>query len=76
MDRRHFLYSGLATGLAASSNFARAESKASAWSGSAQFKLNYAPHFGMFKNHAGLNPIDQLKFMTDDESPKSMPSTS
>jgi hydroxypyruvate isomerase len=27
------------------------------------FKLNYAPHFGMFKNHAGTDPIDQLKFM-------------
>jgi len=30
-----------------------------------QFKLNYAPHFGMFKNNAGKDPIDQLKFMAD-----------
>lgn len=29
------------------------------------FKLNYAPHLGMFKNHAGDNPIDQLNFMAD-----------
>ncbi|MFD1616316.1 hydroxypyruvate isomerase family protein [Gelatiniphilus marinus] len=29
------------------------------------FKLNYAPHLGMFKNHAGNNPIDQLNFMAD-----------
>lgn len=30
-----------------------------------RFKLNYAPHFGMFKNSAGNDPIDQLKFMAD-----------
>lgn len=29
------------------------------------FKLNYAPHFGMFSNNAGKDPIDQLKFMAD-----------
>ena len=29
------------------------------------FKLKYAPHLGMFKNHAGDDPIDQLKFMAD-----------
>ena len=31
-----------------------------------QFKLKYAPHFGMFKHHAGDNLIDQIKFMTDE----------
>lgn len=29
------------------------------------FKLNFAPHQGMFKNHAGENFIDQIKFMHD-----------
>ena len=29
------------------------------------FKLNFAPHMGMFKNHAGQDPIDQLNFMAD-----------
>ena len=29
------------------------------------FKLKYAPHFGMFENSAGKDPIDQLKFMAD-----------
>lgn len=29
------------------------------------FKLKYAPHFGMFKNLAGEDVIDQLKFMAD-----------
>ena len=30
-----------------------------------EFNLNYAPHLGMFKHHAGDNPIDQLNFMAD-----------
>lgn len=29
------------------------------------FKLKYAPHFGMFENSAGKDLIDQLKFMAD-----------
>ncbi|NMH87103.1 TIM barrel protein [Flavivirga sp. Y03] len=29
------------------------------------FKLNFAPHIGMFKHHVGNNPIDQLNFMAD-----------
>ena len=30
-----------------------------------QYNLNYAPHLGMFKAHAGNDPIDQLNFMAD-----------
>lgn len=30
------------------------------------FKLKYAPHFGMFQNHAGPDPVDQLKFAADE----------
>ena len=29
------------------------------------FNLNYAPHFGMFKHHAGDDLIDQIQFMYD-----------
>jgi hydroxypyruvate isomerase len=29
------------------------------------FKLKYGPHIGMFKEHAGPDPVDQLKFMAD-----------
>ncbi len=29
------------------------------------FKLNYAPHDGMFKNSAGTDFIDQIRFMND-----------
>ncbi len=31
----------------------------------APFKLNYAPHVGQFKNSAGADPLDQIKFMHD-----------
>jgi hydroxypyruvate isomerase len=34
-------------------------------SNSAQFKLKYAPNFGMFREHAGNDPIDHIKFMHD-----------
>ena len=30
-----------------------------------QFNLKYGPHLGMFRNMAGEDPIDQLKFMAD-----------
>ena len=29
------------------------------------FKLNYAPHFGMFKHNAGEDLLDQIQFMHD-----------
>lgn len=29
------------------------------------FKLKYAPHFGMFKHHAGEDLVDQLRFAAD-----------
>lgn len=31
----------------------------------APFKLKYGPHFGMFQNLAGQDPVDQLKFAAD-----------
>ena len=40
-------------------------SKARAASSSKKFKLKYAPGFGMFRQHAGKDPIDSIKFMSD-----------
>jgi hydroxypyruvate isomerase len=31
-----------------------------------KFRLKYAPHFGMFENHAGKDLVDQLKFAADE----------
>jgi hydroxypyruvate isomerase len=32
----------------------------------AGFKLKYAPPLGMFEQHAGKHPVDQIKFMADE----------
>jgi hydroxypyruvate isomerase len=36
-----------------------------AWTKKNAFKLKYAPHIGMFKESAGADPLDQLRFMAD-----------
>ncbi len=68
MERRSFLKSSaVATGALVTGGMAHA-SAASATTPAAdkhQFKLKYAPHFGMFKHNAGENLIDQLQFMSD-----------
>lgn len=39
-------------------------SKARAASPAGKFKLKYAPSFGTFREHAGRDPIDNIKFMS------------
>lgn len=70
MNRRTFLEAGLASGAAAivgaNSTEAMAETFPMAPGAPVRkFKLNYAPHFGMFKNHAGDDLVAQLQFMAD-----------
>ncbi len=63
MNRRNFISSSLtAAGAVAFSNASAEQLNASP---ALPFKLNYAPHEGMFKNSAGADFIDQLKFMAD-----------
>jgi len=68
MNRRTFLATGLA-GAAASTGWASSaqaqDAPARLSSGRNGFKLKYAPHFGMFKHHAGEDRVDQLKFAAD-----------
>lgn len=59
MKRRSFVTSGIAA--AASAHFIRDSHAAQKNS----FNLNYAPHFGMFKENAGDDLLDQLQFMAD-----------
>ncbi|GMV90989.1 MAG: hypothetical protein AMXMBFR82_07670 [Candidatus Hydrogenedentota bacterium] len=66
MDRRDFLTTGIAAAGATALAAAGTSRAAAAEAGSKGFKLKYAPHFGMFKNSAGEDPIDQLKFMADE----------
>ena len=64
MKRRQFLNSTLAAGASAAFLGASSEMAIAATPKHA-FKLNYAPHFNMFKNLGGADPIDQLKFAAD-----------
>lgn len=66
MNRRKFVSSLAAAGVASSALGTMSASTASAQSVSKHsFTLDYAPHFGMFEQHAGKDLIDQLKFMAD-----------
>jgi hydroxypyruvate isomerase len=67
LNRREFLVSSAtAAGLTALAGPANRAPAQSADSTNRTFKLKYAPHFGMFANHAGDDPIDQLKFAADE----------
>lgn len=65
MKRRDFLAASVAASAALTAAPAlRAEEKADE-NAKHRFKLKYAPHFGMFRAHAGNDLVDQLKFMAD-----------
>jgi hydroxypyruvate isomerase len=68
MHRRRFLHFGLAgtLGLAAprTTNIGAFADKRHV-PGEAPFTLNYAPHFGMFRNSAPGGLVDELKFAAD-----------
>lgn len=65
MDRRTFVASGLAAGAAAVSIGTSSAAAAQDSSNGGKFKLNYAPTLGQFRNQAGKDPIDNIKFMSD-----------
>ncbi|MBK8290628.1 MAG: TIM barrel protein [Flammeovirgaceae bacterium] len=65
MKRRNFIQAGLT---AAASTFTLSSARAGEFTttlAAKPFKLNYAPHDGMFKNHGGSDFVDQIKFMAD-----------
>jgi hydroxypyruvate isomerase len=64
MERRNFIKTAALVG----GSLASAEAGWALSSGvknATSFRLNYAPHFGMFQHSAGENPLDQLQFMAD-----------
>ncbi|MCA9016074.1 MAG: TIM barrel protein [Planctomycetaceae bacterium] len=63
MQRREFLKSSVIAGGAAV--LAGTAAHAAGTEQSKSFHLKYAPHFGMFKNAAGDDPLDQLNFAAD-----------
>ena len=63
MDRRKFTLFTSLVGLGLATKmpvYAKSSKKRTSY-----FKLNYAPHLGMFKHSAGDDPIDQINFMAD-----------
>jgi hydroxypyruvate isomerase len=68
MKRRNFLGAGLTTisSMMIGTSFGRSTTPSIDESATSKpFKLNYAPHYGMFKNHGGNDFVDQIKFMAD-----------
>lgn len=67
MKRRNFIKSTAVSGMALTgmAGIMQASATSSVTSNAEKFKLKYAPHFGMFKNSAGEDLIDQIKFMAD-----------
>jgi len=61
ISRRGFIGSAAAAALAISTVVSSTRAAAP----SKKFKLKYAPSLGMFPQHAGKDPIDQLKFMAE-----------
>jgi hydroxypyruvate isomerase len=65
MNRRNFISRGIA-GATASLAFSDLLAHENSPQPAGQpFRLNYAPHDGMFKNFAGADFVDQIKFMAD-----------
>ena len=68
MKRRSFLKSSFAASAALATGgivTTSAQPARPVMAGKNNFKLKYAPHFGMFKHSAGDDLLDQLQFMAD-----------
>lgn len=66
MDRKNFIKGLLVSSALASFGGISSLSIAKNRTAPAQnFTLNYAPHFGMFENHAGSDLVKQLQFMAE-----------
>jgi len=65
MDRRDFMAAGLAAGAVSAGLSAAHGQDAAAKGNRAKFRMKYGPHFGMFRQSAGNDPLDQLQFAAD-----------
>ncbi|TDQ17308.1 hydroxypyruvate isomerase [Algoriphagus boseongensis] len=66
MERRGFLKKiGLGTAVVGSAGAMSIPAFSKEKVAAAPFKMDFAPHFGMFKNHAPGGFVDELKFMAD-----------
>jgi len=65
MNRRTFLASSVTAVAAAGLGVPAAAQSAPQPATGGKFRLKYAPHFGMFRHHAGDDPLDQIHFIAD-----------
>lgn len=65
MNRRSFVKSTVATAAVVAAPLAATRAAAIPPQKKHDFKLLYAPHFGMFTHHAGEDPLAQLDFMAE-----------
>lgn len=65
MERRNFIKNSLAMGAVASLSAGSLFANTNDLKKKHNFNLKYAPHLGMFKNLAGDDYLDQLKFAAD-----------
>ena len=65
MDRRSFIASGIAAGVAMTSVISTSTAKEISKGAGKGFKLKYAPSLSCFKHHAGKDPIDNIRFIGD-----------
>lgn len=63
MNRRKFVNTGILSWAALTAGFSAIREDKSL--NLNKFRLQYAPHLGMFRHHAGEDPIAQLEFMAD-----------
>ncbi|GLR15666.1 hydroxypyruvate isomerase family protein [Portibacter lacus] len=63
MKRRNFIQSGLVAAPFVMGGVGKLNIKTE--NAKHNFKMKYAPHLGMFKNHAGDDPVDQINFMAE-----------
>lgn len=61
MNRREFL----AVGAAGGATLATGSALASVQPAGGRFRFACAPHFGMFRHHAGSDPLDQIRFLAE-----------
>lgn len=65
LSRRDVLKAGVAVGVSIGFPM-EAEAMSESNGKKVPFRLKYAPHFGMFRHHAGDDLVDQLKFAADE----------
>ncbi len=63
MDRRDFVRAAAVSGAALAAGAAPAAASSGGDAERRVFALRYAPHFGMFREHAGADLVAQLEFM-------------